>query len=402
MPAQPAARPVPARFIWGGRREQVFLRRAFSAARGTRLLLRLFADTGYELFLDGRLVVRLDEWCNARDYDLTAFLGEGLRHLLAIKGINHGGHKGVACQLVLIAGRRRTLVGSDQRWRACDEERWGWTMPGFDDRAWQPAQLVAIERCGAVPWQGLPGDDPSRLVPVQSGSVFFQGESPKLGAPVFPAPPVVKPSAAVLTVVGDSYRDTLAAFPAGLVTGARVVRCDPASGSASHQDGVLTVTSPGQWGGAVAVVDLGDEIAGFLRLRLDARGPALLRLRYSESLGECLDARPPWRLLERMVSEEVEVVAGRQEWESRSRQGFRFVRIEVADCPQPLAISGFAARRSLYPVAFAGHFACSDPGLERIWRVGRDTLHRCMQEHYLDGIRRDRFLWVGDARLEAL
>ncbi|MCX6983339.1 MAG: hypothetical protein NT118_01120, partial [Lentisphaerae bacterium] len=54
------------------------------------------------------------------------------------------------------------------------------------------------------------------------------------------------------------------------------------------------------------------------------------------------------------------------------------------------------------PVSYQGYFSCSDPLLNKIWDTGRRTLHLCMQEYYLDGIKRDRFLWVGDARLEAL
>ena len=34
--------------------------------------------------------------------------------------------------------------------------------------------------------------------------------------------------------------------------------------------------------------------------------------------------------------------------------------------------------------------------------MGEKTLHLCMQEYYLDAPKRDRFLWTGDTRLEAL
>ena len=94
--------------------------------------------------------------------------------------------------------------------------------------------------------------------------------------------------------------------------------------------------------------------------------------------------------------------AGVQEYESRQRVGFRFVRIELFDTPQGAELSEFSVRASLYPVSYRGYFHCSDPLLNRIWEAGRKTLHLCMQEYYLDGVKRDRFLWVGDTRAEAL
>ena len=49
-------------------RENYFRRTLHLATRPRRAVLRLFADTTYELFINGRLAAALSEWANARDY----------------------------------------------------------------------------------------------------------------------------------------------------------------------------------------------------------------------------------------------------------------------------------------------------------------------------------------------
>jgi hypothetical protein len=93
---------------------------------------RIFIDTGYELFINGRLVAHVDEWANTRDYDVRLFLQHG-ENLIAVRGINHAGHRGFTFELV--ADNQSVLV-SDDSWRVLSEERWGWMLPDFDDSMW--------------------------------------------------------------------------------------------------------------------------------------------------------------------------------------------------------------------------------------------------------------------------
>ena len=77
--------------IWGASAKEAFLRRRFQlAARPHCAVLRIFSDTGYELFLNGRLVAVVDEWNNTRDYEVTPFLHEG-ENLAAVHVLNHSG-----------------------------------------------------------------------------------------------------------------------------------------------------------------------------------------------------------------------------------------------------------------------------------------------------------------------
>lgn len=49
------------------------------------------------------------------------------------------------------------------------------------------------------------------------------------------------------------------------------------------------------------------------------------------------------------------------------------------------------------PVEYRGSFRCSDPELNSIWDVGAYTMHLTTREFFIDGIKRDRWVWSGDA-----
>ncbi len=45
-----------------------------------------------------------------------------------------------------------------------------------------------------------------------------------------------------------------------------------------------------------------------------------------------------------------------------------------------------------------GAFSCDDPRVAEIWQTCARTFHLCSREFFLDGIKRDRWVWGGDAR----
>ena len=47
--------------------------------------------------------------------------------------------------------------------------------------------------------------------------------------------------------------------------------------------------------------------------------------------------------------------------------------------------------------AARGSFKCNDEELNRIWEVGAYTMHLTTREFFIDGIKRDRWVWSGDA-----
>ena len=85
--------------IWGNNPKEAFFRRKFQLPeRFARAVVRIFVDTGFELFLNERLVAVVDEWNNQRDYDVTPFLRGG-ENLAAVHGVNHSGHRGFSFEL---------------------------------------------------------------------------------------------------------------------------------------------------------------------------------------------------------------------------------------------------------------------------------------------------------------
>jgi len=80
--------------------------------------------------------------------------------------------------------------------------------------------------------------------------------------------------------------------------------------------------------------------------------------------------------------------------------GFRFVRIDAVDPGRPIRLTQVRAVLGVRDVPRIGSFRCSDERLNRIWEVGADTVHLCMQDYLWDGIKRDRLVWIGDMHPE--
>lgn len=72
-----------------------------------------------------------------------------------------------------------------------------------------------------------------------------------------------------------------------------------------------------------------------------------------------------------------------------SARAFRYVWVS-----RDVAVS---AESELLPLQRRGSFDCSDVMLKRIWEVAHHTFHLCAREVFLDGIKRDRWVWSGDA-----
>ena len=58
---------------------------------------------------------------------------------------------------------------------------------------------------------------------------------------------------------------------------------------------------------------------------------------------------------------------------------------------------GITAACELLPMEAKGSFTSNDPLLDTIWRVAEYTLHLNSRVFYLDGIKRDGWVWGGDA-----
>jgi len=57
-------------------------------------------------------------------------------------------------------------------------------------------------------------------------------------------------------------------------------------------------------------------------------------------------------------------------------------------------ISNLHFKANITPVNYKGGFSCNDIELNEIWAAGAATIHSCMHDFYLDGIKRDALSWA--------
>ena len=152
--------------------------------------------------------------------------------------------------------------------------------------------------------------------------------------------------------------------------------------------------------------DFGRETFGFLKLK-GVKGEGRIRIVYGESEPEalCEDFNGPdqWEYVNvgsigAGVSEtsggRLSPVADGTVRLPMSR-GWRYVHV----IPESgVSVAGVAMDEELCPLVRGGAFRCSDERLNRIWDVSACTLELTTRELYIEGAKRDRWTWSGDAR----
>jgi hypothetical protein len=136
------------------------------------------------------------------------------------------------------------------------------------------------------------------------------------------------------------------------------------------------------------LVDFGRETFGYVRFH-QLKGQGELNIYYGESPEEAL-ATGDCETFDRIP---VDHPAPHTLTLDDSR-AFRYLYIE------PDAGVAFDSVSMLYeyrPLEYRGAFRCNDELLNRIWDVAAYTLHLTTREFFLDGIKRDRWMWSGDA-----
>lgn len=165
--------------------------------------------------------------------------------------------------------------------------------------------------------------------------------------------------------------------------------------------------------GETFCADMGEHLVGYVTLTLGVTGqhpdaPAWLQLRFAERRCE-LDEKaedyhgwisPAWIQQEQLHVDvlpttirlprryafrylQIEALAGSDHWK---------VTVERIDCE---TVS--SADWTVLPA-----YKTEDAELQRLDKIACKTLHDCMQQVFEDGPKRDRRLWLGDLRLQAL
>lgn len=133
------------------------------------------------------------------------------------------------------------------------------------------------------------------------------------------------------------------------------------------------------------LVDFGKETFGYLKLK-NIQGKGDVRIFYGESLVEASSN----------LAETVDEIKCNNDSAlvlDKSR-AFRYVRLETNGLVQ---IETVEALYEYQPLADIGSFSCSDTLINKIWAVSDYTFRLTSREFFIDGIKRDRWLWSGDA-----
>ena len=141
------------------------------------------------------------------------------------------------------------------------------------------------------------------------------------------------------------------------------------------------------------ILDFGHELHG--GVSLDSLGKprhfAQIRLRFGESLAEVM-GQPDQDHAIHDITLSIPSLS-KQEF---GMTGFRFVRIDLLSGEETIQLRQIEAVSLERDYAYLGSFECSDELLNQIWRIGARTVHLCCQDYILDGIKRDRLVWMGD------
>lgn len=74
-------------------------------------------------------------------------------------------------------------------------------------------------------------------------------------------------------------------------------------------------------------------------------------------------------------------------------KAFRYIYIETEGC----SVNNVSMDYEYMPEEEKGTFRCNDEELNRIWDIGAYTMQLTTREFFIDGIKRDRWVWSGDA-----
>lgn len=160
-------------------------------------------------------------------------------------------------------------------------------------------------------------------------------------------------------------------------------------------------------------IDFGKHLVGHLHLKFGYKNshpdaPVWLKISFAESkkeLTERVEDYHGWICSGWVQQEQVHVDLLPGDFYLPRRYAFRYVKIEVLDISTKFLLtveSAYAETLSSADESKLVPYQNKEKELEKIDRIACNTLHDCMQQVFEDGPKRDRRLWIGDLRLQAL
>ena len=158
------------------------------------------------------------------------------------------------------------------------------------------------------------------------------------------------------------------------------------------------------------LLDLGEHAVGhfsftFDRVNIFVDSPVRLNIKFGEDIREINDdfSQYSGTLSNTWLQEEIINLDFPQNITMPRRYACRFIKITVERTTRPIRLSDFSFKASTSAdISVLKPANTTNDLLKKIDRVATNTLKECMQTFFEDGPKRDRRLWIGDLRLEAL
>ncbi|MEN6371621.1 MAG: family 78 glycoside hydrolase catalytic domain [Armatimonadota bacterium] len=375
-----------------------------------RARLRITADSRYKLYINGSFVgsgpVPSDPHRLSYDiYDIGALLTKGQNVIaVLIHHLGQGtysyipGRAAFICEADIELENGSEKIVTDETWRTLPSPAWtssgarmsrrlgfqevydaslepvGWTEVKFKDAKWP--QAVVLGKHPMHPFDRLvPRDIPHlREELVRPVAVVSLQDCPALPENLL-----------LQDVPGFMADETLTPLTDG--------RVSKPERFISDKDEAVTITVP-QSGGVSVILDFGREVHGSIELAFTRSHGGTVDIGYSEALedGRVKPNKDDIRYTDRLLLRK-----GRQEWRGFDPRGFRYVQLDLRNCPKPVAISRVAVHETSYPVEWKGSFESSDELLNKIWKTAAETVRLSMQDTYIDSPWREHAQWWDNA-----
>jgi hypothetical protein len=140
--------------------------------------------------------------------------------------------------------------------------------------------------------------------------------------------------------------------------------------------------------GNAQLIDFGKETFGFIKLH-GLKGKGNITLYYGESKEEALSKDGAVTLDRLSISNNTSIDSVMP-----LSKAFRYVNIVTEGS---VRIDSVSMLYEYADIKDKGSFTCNDEEINRIYDVAKYTLHLSTREFFIDGIKRDRWVWSGDA-----
>lgn len=335
----------------------LYARKEFEVAAAPSAEAWVTCSSEYKLYVNGRYVGRGPGPCPPKSryydtFDLSHAIRPGKNVIAAICHSDGPDPGGFILQLTIHRnGDKEQVIATDDSWRVLPATDWdftssrmapnlgfqevydsrkkpvGWNVVGFDDSAWQQADVLEEPHAVFVPRQ---------IPPLKEWDIHPQQALDYDASAIRYAKEMLIPS------------------------------------------GEVAIVNPGR--DSSIVLDFGMEVVGYPGLRIRGGGSATIDLMYGEALDG--DGHVPPSSQGVRQSDTLILHGGRQEWQSFGRRTFRYVQLTLRNLDAQVAIESLYLTRIGYPVEQVSTFECSDDRLNAIWRDGVYALSLCMQNDY--------------------